>query len=54
MGLHPVNAWTSGDGKNVWFLFSSNGKSPQGAAFPPPGTSMDSFNLVRASLNTTD
>jgi hypothetical protein len=54
MGLHPVNAWTSGDGKTVWFLFSSNGKSPEGAAFPPPGTSMDSFNLVRASLDTTD
>ncbi len=50
LGVHPVNAWSSADGRTLWFTFSSDGKAPAESLFPPGGTAMDSFNLVRASL----
>jgi hypothetical protein len=50
LGVHVVNAWTSPDGLTLWLTYSSDGKAPPGALFPPEGTAMDSFNLVRAQL----
>jgi hypothetical protein len=50
LGVHIVNAWTSADGLSLWFTYSSDGKAPAGALFPPGGTMLDSFNLVRAQL----
>lgn len=50
LGVHVVNAWTSPDGLNLWLTYSSDGKAPPGAQFPPQGTMLDSFNLVSASL----
>lgn len=54
LGVHPVNAWSSADGRTLWFTFSSNGKAPPGSLFPPPGTAMDAFNLVSATLQPTE
>jgi hypothetical protein len=54
LGMHPVNAWTSADGKTLWLTFSSNGKAPKDALFPPAGTEMDAFNLVSVSLQSAD
>jgi len=31
-------------------IYSSDGKAPRGALFPPEGTALDSFNLVSARL----
>ncbi|MBS0419162.1 MAG: hypothetical protein JSR66_15740 [Proteobacteria bacterium] len=50
LGVHVVNAWTSKDGLSLWMTYSSDGKAPAGALFPPPGTMLDSFNLVHAQL----
>jgi hypothetical protein len=50
LGVHIVNAWTSADGLALWVIYSSDGKAPRGALFPPEGTALDSFNLVRARL----
>jgi hypothetical protein len=50
LGVHIVNAWTSRDGLSLWMTYSSDGKAPTGASFPPEGTLMDSFNLVSARL----
>ena len=50
MGVHIVNAWTSGDGLSLWLSYSSDGVAPEGSAFPPAGTSMDSLNLIPAHL----
>jgi hypothetical protein len=50
LGVHIVNAWTSRDGLSLWMTYSSDGKAPEGARFPPPGTMLDSFNLVQAQL----
>jgi hypothetical protein len=50
LGVHIVNAWTSKDGLSLWMTYSSDGKAPADALFPPPGTMLDSFNLVRAQL----
>jgi hypothetical protein len=50
LGAHPVNAWTSQDGRTLWVIYSSDGKAPDGALFPPPGAPLDSFNLVRVDL----
>jgi hypothetical protein len=50
LGVHVVNAWTSPDGLDLWLTYSSDGKAPTEAQFPPAGTSMDSLNLVRAHL----
>lgn len=50
LGVHIVNAWTSKDGSSLWLTYSSDGKAPDGASFPPAGTMMDSFNLVPARL----
>jgi hypothetical protein len=50
IGVHVVNAWTSPDGLDLWLTYSSDGKAPSGALFPPAGTSMDSLNVVRAHL----
>jgi hypothetical protein len=50
LGVHVVNAWTSPDGLTLWLTYSSDGIAPPGASFPPAGTPMDSFNLVRAHL----
>jgi hypothetical protein len=50
IGVHVVNAWTSPDGLDLWLTYSSDGKAPTGAMFPPAGTSMDSLNVVRAHL----
>ena len=50
LGAHVVNAWTSSDGLTLWLTYSSDKKAPTGALFPPAGTIMDSFNLVRARL----
>ncbi|MGH8323060.1 MAG: hypothetical protein ACRETD_04555, partial [Steroidobacteraceae bacterium] len=51
LGVHPVNAWASADGLTLWLTYSSDGKAPAGASFPPAGTALDSFNLVRVHLN---
>ena len=50
LGVHIVNAWTSADGLALWLIYSSDGKAPRGALFPPEGTALDSFNLVGARL----
>ncbi len=50
LGVHIINAWTSADGLTLWMTYSSNGRAPEGAAFPPAGTSLDSFNLISARL----
>jgi hypothetical protein len=50
LGVHIVNAWTSKDGLSLWMTYSSDGKAPPGALFPPAGTALDSFNLVHAQL----
>jgi hypothetical protein len=50
LGVHVVNAWTSPDGLTLWLTYSSDGTAPPGASFPPEGTAMDSFNLVRVRL----
>jgi hypothetical protein len=50
LGVHIVNAWTSADGLALWLIYSSDGTAPRGALFPPEGTALDSFNLVRARL----
>jgi hypothetical protein len=50
LGVHVVNAWTSSDGLSLWLTYSSDGKAPPGALFPPEGTMLDSFNLVNARL----
>ena len=50
LGVHIVNAWTSKDGLTLWLTYSSNGRAPHGALFPPEGTALDSFNLVSARL----
>lgn len=51
LGVHPVNAWTSADGRTLWMIYSSDGEAPPDAIFPPAGASLDSFNLVRVYLN---
>ena len=53
LGVHLVLAWASDDGATLWATYSSDGKAPEGALFPPAGTLMDSFNLVRVHLNIT-
>jgi len=50
LGVHIVNAWTSRDGLSLWMTYSSDGKAPDGALFPPAGTTLDSFNLIQAQL----
>ncbi|HEY2401799.1 MAG TPA: hypothetical protein VGI23_15715 [Steroidobacteraceae bacterium] len=50
LGVHIVNAWTSKDGLSLWMTYSSDGKAPADALFPPAGTMLDSFNLVHAQL----
>jgi hypothetical protein len=50
IGVHVVSAWTSPDGLDLWLIYSSDGKAPADAQFPPAGTSMDSLNLVRVHL----
>jgi len=54
LGVHIVNAWTSKDGLSLWMTYSSDGTAPVGALFPPPGTPLDSFNLVPAQLVLKD
>jgi hypothetical protein len=54
LGVHPVNAWTSTDGKTLWLTFSSDGKAPADALFPPAGTHMDAFNLLSVTLQPAD
>jgi len=54
LGVHPVNAWSSPDGKTLWLTFSSDGKAPADALFPPAGTQMDSFNLLSVTLEPAD
>ncbi|HWM65815.1 MAG TPA: hypothetical protein VNO35_04475 [Steroidobacteraceae bacterium] len=53
MGVHIVNAWTSPDGSTIWLSYSSDGVAPEGAAFPPAGSSMDSLNLIPAHLTVS-
>jgi hypothetical protein len=50
LGVHPVNAWTSKDGRTMWMTYSSSGKAPAGALFPPPGSGLDAFHLLRSDL----
>jgi len=50
LGVHIVNAWTSADGLSLWMTYSSDGKAPPDSLFPPPGTMLDSFNLLNARL----
>ena len=51
LGVHFVNAWTSSTGQTLWATYSSTGTAPADALFPPAGTRMDSFNLVRFDLD---
>jgi hypothetical protein len=58
LGVHLINAWASpeaagGARVSFWATYSADGKAPQGALFPPAGTPLDSFNLVRVHLNIT-
>jgi len=53
LGVNLVNAWTRADGRHLWVTYSSNGVAPAQAAFPPPGTIMDSFNAVGFDLLPT-
>jgi hypothetical protein len=50
LGVHAINAWTSDDGRTMWMAYSSDGTAPPGALFPPAGTALDSFNLLRVEL----
>jgi hypothetical protein len=50
IGVHVINAWTGADGLDLWLIYSSDGKAPEGALFPPAATSMDSLNLLRMHL----
>jgi hypothetical protein len=50
LGVHIVNAWTGTDGRSLWMAYSSDGVAPAGAFFPPPGSKLDAFHLVRADL----
>jgi hypothetical protein len=50
LGVHIVNAWTSRNGLSLWMTYSSDGRAPPDALFPPAGTMLDSFNLVQAQL----
>ncbi len=50
LGVHPVNAWTSTDGLTLWMTYSSSGKAPANALFPPPGSGLDAFHLLRTDL----
>jgi hypothetical protein len=50
IGVHAVNAWTSADGRTMWMTYSSDGKAPPGALFPPPGSALDAFHLLRVDL----
>jgi hypothetical protein len=50
LGVHPVNAWTSADGQTMWMTYSSSGKAPAGALFPPPGSGLDAFHLLSVDL----
>jgi hypothetical protein len=51
LGVCPVSAWTSADGRTLWMTYSSTGKAPPDALFPPAGAALDSFNLVSVELN---
>jgi len=51
LGVHIVNAWSSSTGHTLWATYSSSGTAPAGALFPPAGTAMDSFNLVKVDLD---
>jgi hypothetical protein len=53
LGVHFVNAWTSPSGQTLWATYSSSGKAPADALFPPAGTSMDSINLVKVELTAS-
>jgi hypothetical protein len=48
--VHPVNAWTSRDGRTLWMVYSSDGRAGANARFPAPGTPLDGFHLVRVDL----
>jgi hypothetical protein len=50
LGVHLVNAWTSASGHTLWATYSSDGRAPADALFPPASTAMDSFNLVPVEL----
>jgi hypothetical protein len=50
LGVHPVNAWTSRDGRTLWMVYSSDGRAGANAHFPAPGTPLDGFHLVRVDL----
>jgi hypothetical protein len=51
LGVHPVNAWTSADGRTLWMVYSSDGRAGPDALFPPPGTKLDAFHLLRVELD---
>jgi hypothetical protein len=50
LGVHIVNAWTGTDGQTLWMVYSSDGVAPPGALFPPPGSKLDAFHLLRVDL----
>ena len=50
LGVHPVCAWMSDDNRVLYMTYSSNGVAPAESSFPPSGTDMDSFNLVKVDL----
>ncbi len=54
LGVHVVNAWTSADGTTLWMTYSSDGVAAAEAQFPPPGTKLDAFHLVEATLTLAD
>jgi hypothetical protein len=51
LGVHPVNAWTSADGRTLWMVYSSDGRAGPDALFPRPGTKLDAFHLLRVDLD---
>ncbi len=53
LGVHLVNAWTSRDGLTLWATYSADGIAPPESFFPPAGTDLDSFNLLRLHLDIT-
>jgi hypothetical protein len=50
LGVHIVNAWTGSDGLSLWVTYSSDGQAPSGGSFPPPGSKLDAFHLLRVDL----
>jgi hypothetical protein len=53
LGLHGVPAWTSADGKTLYFIFSGTGNASTAASFTfLQGKNLDVFSYINATLTT--